>query len=152
MRYLRYANAVIVRFEDNNLLPNKPGIYIVTSSQGEVLYVGRALSSIRRRCTQKWLPEASHTDREVVRTAQRYDAWLVTYPMKWYGKSWIKSVEGRLIRDLKPLLNRRQEPINPLISAIERLSDVIDTLYFAIVTLAGTALLAFVITTVLRLL
>ena len=84
-----------------------------------MLYVGKATVSIRERHDGKFDRNASDSDRGLVALAERsHNCKIHCIPIP-FGRYWIGSVEGRLIRSLKPEYNKRGERISPLISTLE---------------------------------
>jgi hypothetical protein len=127
-------------FADGKDLLNKPGIYVITGGDN-VLYVGRTYSSIRHRHAQR-LTQETASDRKVVQEALKYqDATIHCYPIP-LGRWWIRSVEGRLIKRLKPYLNERVEQSMPAITVAEYLLGAVAMMGDGIALMCGLALMA----------
>ncbi len=116
--FVPYAPSIVRSFTDRRRVPNKPGVYVVTSGR-KILYVGKATVSLRERHDGKFDRNASDSDRGLVALAkQSRNCKIHCIPIP-FGRRWISSVEGRLIQSLKPEYNKRGERISPFISALE---------------------------------
>ena len=116
--FVPYSRSIVRSFTDRSRVPNKPGVYVVTSGS-RVLYVGKATVSIRERHDGKFDRNASPSDHGLVSLAARSNNCKIHCIPIPFGRRWISSVEGRLIRSLKPEYNKRGERISPLISTLE---------------------------------
>ena len=116
--FVPYAPSIVRDFTDRSHVPNKPGVYVVTSGR-RILYVGKATVSIRERHTGKFDRNASPSDRGLVALAKQSNNCKIHCIPIPFGRRWIGSVEGRLIQKLKPEYNKRGERIFPIVSALE---------------------------------
>lgn len=142
--FVPYAPSIVRSFTDRSRVPNKPGVYVVTSGR-RILYVGKATVSIRERHDGKFGRNASSSDRGLVALAERsHNCKIHCIPIP-FGRRWIGSVEGRLIRSLKPEYNKRGERISPIVSALEFPLIVLASTWNAFVWGGGTAIVAYLL-------
>ena len=142
--FVPYAPSIVRLFTDRSRVPNKPGVYVVTSGR-RILYVGKATVSIRERHDGKFDRDASPSDRGLVALAERsHNCKIHCIPLP-FGRRWIGSVEGRLIRSLKPEYNKRGERISWVVSILEFPLIVLASVWEAFVCFGGSAIVAYLL-------
>ena len=142
--FVPYAPSIVRCFTDSRRVPNKPGVYVVTSGR-KILYVGKATVSIRERHGRKFDRSASDSDRGLVALAERSNNCKIHCIPLPFGRYWIGSVEGRLIRSLKPQYNTCRERISPIVSTLEFPLIALATIWNVTSAFGITAIVAYLL-------
>ena len=142
--FVPYSPSIVRLFSESYSVPNKPGVYVVTSGR-RILYVGKATISIRERHTRKFYSGASPSERGLVALAeQSHNCKIHCIPLP-FGRHWIGSVEGRLIRSLKPQYNTCRERISPIVSTLEFPLIALATIWNVTSAFGITAIVAYLL-------